>query len=143
MTEISHHSSSPALINDDMEYPTWLAGESQAVDIVGADDSLLCNEVLDYNALTDLGLNRGPFTGFARNTNEVPEGEGNAIYNIADLENLELDTPPDFHLTVSIVPCPILTTISIIYIVSATLYPCLQDLQFGSQDSILDWLDWL
>ncbi|CAK9161756.1 unnamed protein product [Ilex paraguariensis] len=116
VTEISHHSSSPALINDDMEYPTCLAGESQDVDIVGADDSLLCNEVLDYNALTDLGLNHGPFTGFARNTNDVPEGEGNANYNIADLENLELDTPLDCHLT---------------------------DLQFGSQDSILDWLDWL
>ncbi|CAK9180418.1 unnamed protein product [Ilex paraguariensis] len=115
VTETSHPSSSAAQIKDEMEYPTWLAGEPQDVNINGLDDALLCNEVFDsYALLNDPGLNHGPFTDFPRNTNEVPEVDGNATSGIAELENLELDTPPDFHLA---------------------------DLQFGSQDSIFGWLD--
>ncbi|XAR51918.1 hypothetical protein NMG60_11006720 [Bertholletia excelsa] len=114
-TEISHPSSSaPQLINES-ETHAWLAGESQAVDGNGVDDSLLCDENFDsYVALGDSGLHDGPPSDLNRLRNDSHGGDKNQTYSIADLENIELDTPPDFSLT---------------------------DLQFGSQDSILDWLD--
>ncbi|XP_057983286.1 SUPPRESSOR OF GAMMA RESPONSE 1-like isoform X2 [Malania oleifera] len=101
---------------DDLVYPEWLAGESQAVDNLdqnGIDDELLCKEIFgSYTPLGDPMLNPGPFAGHDRN--DFFGGDKNATCGIADLENLELDTPPDFQLA---------------------------DLQFGSQDSILGWLD--
>ncbi|GMN42606.1 hypothetical protein TIFTF001_011798 [Ficus carica] len=94
---------------DDMGYPAWLAGESQAIENSGLnsiDDSLLCKEIFDS------GFNYIPNTDFTYNDKFT--GENIAPCGVSDLENLELDTPPDFHLP---------------------------DLQFCSQDGILDWLD--
>ncbi|KAI8032643.1 SUPPRESSOR OF GAMMA RESPONSE 1 [Camellia lanceoleosa] len=114
-TETSHPSSSTPHFKDELETQTWLAGESQALDGNGVDDSLLCNEIFSsYSALS--GLNHGPFSDVARFTNDVPVGDRNPSCGIADLENLDLGTPPDFQLA---------------------------DLQFGSQESILGWLDHL
>ncbi|KAL7232654.1 hypothetical protein ACSBR2_010631 [Camellia fascicularis] len=114
-TETSHPSSSTPHFKDELETQTWLAGESQALDGNGVDDSLLCNEIFSsYSALS--GLNHGPFSDVARFTNDVPGGDRNPSCGIADLENLDLGTPPDFQLA---------------------------DLQFGSQESILGWLDHL
>ncbi|KAI8032648.1 SUPPRESSOR OF GAMMA RESPONSE 1 [Camellia lanceoleosa] len=108
-TETSHPSSSTPHFKDELETQTWLAGESQALDGNGVDDSLLCNEIFSsYSALS--GLNHGPFSDVARFTNDVPVGDRNPSCGIADLENLDLGTPPDFQLA---------------------------DLQFGSQESIL------
>lgn len=81
-----------------MGYPEWLAGESQAVessDINCLDETLLCKEIFDS------GLNYMSDGDFASGTNDLPKN-GNASYGIADLENLELDTPPDFQLSVSL-----------------------------------------
>ncbi|CAL5368287.1 unnamed protein product [Camellia sinensis] len=114
-TETSHPSSSTPHFKDKLETQTWLAGESQALDGNGVDDSLLCNEIFSsYSALS--GLNHGPFSDVAHFTNDVPVGDRNPSCGIADLENLDLGTPPDFQLA---------------------------DLQFGSQESILGWLDHL
>ncbi|XP_020534130.1 SUPPRESSOR OF GAMMA RESPONSE 1 isoform X2 [Jatropha curcas] len=105
--------------DDDVGYATWLAGESQAVensDFSGIDDSLLCKEILDGSSLlfNSSGLNNVSCTSIASNTNQLTTRNNDTSYGIADLENLELDTPPDFQFG---------------------------DLQFSSQDSILDWLD--
>ncbi|KAF5958660.1 hypothetical protein HYC85_005885 [Camellia sinensis] len=110
------HPSFSTQFKNDMETHTCLAGESQAIDGNGLDDLLLCNEIFDsYAALADSGLNDGPFSTSSRPTNDNNSGvDRNVTCGIADLENLELDTPPDFQLA---------------------------DLQFGSQESILGWLD--
>ncbi|CAH9078714.1 unnamed protein product [Cuscuta europaea] len=50
----------------------------------------------------------------ANHTNQIREGDGKNSTSISDLLNLELDSPPEFSL---------------------------QDLQFGSQDSISSWLN--
>ncbi|KAJ7974661.1 NAC domain-containing protein [Quillaja saponaria] len=93
---------------DNMAYPGWLAGESQAVenyDLDCLDDSLLCKENFDSSALT--------FKGYGCNANEVSENN-NRHSGISELEKIELDPLPDFHLS---------------------------NLDFGSQESIFDWLE--
>lgn len=105
-------------LEGDVEFPEWFAGESQAVensDFSALDDSLLCNEIFVSapRVPNNSGVNRVSCTGMAHNTNEV-NGNNNEPCGIAELENLELDTPPDFQLA---------------------------DLQIGSQESILGWLD--
>ncbi|KAL7094882.1 hypothetical protein ACP275_11G132700 [Erythranthe tilingii] len=78
-----------------------LKDEMEAVDLSGG-ESLLCNEIIgSYGAFDDLRPN-------------YPQVGGDFTCGIADLENIELDTPPDFQLN---------------------------DLQFASQDSVFDWLD--
>ncbi|KAF3444562.1 hypothetical protein FNV43_RR14254 [Rhamnella rubrinervis] len=88
------HAPQPNYLEDDVGYPAWLAGESQAIenDLTCLDDTLLCKE--DF----DSGLNYMSHTGFASNTNELANRSGNTSCGIADLQNLELDTPPDFQL---------------------------------------------
>lgn len=93
-----------------MEFPEWFAGESQAVensDFTALDDSLLCNEIFVSapRVPNNSGVNRVSYTGMAHNTNEV-NGNNNEPCGIAELENLELDTPPDFQLAVSFKFCP-------------------------------------
>ncbi|PSS30348.1 NAC domain-containing protein [Actinidia chinensis var. chinensis] len=115
ITETSHPSTSGPPYKEETETHTWLAGESQAVDENGVDDLLLCNENLNsYVSLDDLGLNDGPSNDFSRLTRDAPGVDRNPPCGIADLENLELDTPPDFQLA---------------------------DLYFDSQDSICGWFD--
>ncbi|KAF2308447.1 hypothetical protein GH714_009691 [Hevea brasiliensis] len=106
---------------DDVRYPAWLAGESQDVEnyeFSSINDSLLCKE--NFNSSSLFLDNSGNVSdgGVACSRNEVTGNNNNNKNNnapcgIADLENLELDTPPDFQLA---------------------------DLQFSSQDSILDWM---
>ncbi|KAG8637668.1 hypothetical protein MANES_15G151500v8 [Manihot esculenta] len=107
--------------------PAWLAGESQGVenpDFSGIHDSLLCKEIFDSSSLFLNGstLNNISYCGTASNTkqltgnNDSNKNNNNAPCGIADLENLDFDTPPDFQLA---------------------------DLQFSSQDSILGWIDQL
>lgn len=84
-----------------MGYPAWLAGESQAVEngLNCSDDSLLCKEIFDT------GLNYMSHAGFASNTNELPRN-GDTSCGIAELENLEFDTPPDFQVAVGFASYP-------------------------------------
>ena len=71
-----------------MEY---LAGESQAVDpnLTDINDPLLCKEIFSACAPLDNGMMNMTDKGY------------HGSYSIADLENIDLDTPPDFQLTVS------------------------------------------
>ncbi|XVF14024.1 hypothetical protein REPUB_Repub09cG0020700 [Reevesia pubescens] len=102
---------------NDLDYPAWLAGESQAAenpDLNCLDDSLLCDELLDSSSLLKNSVkNQVSYNGCAHCTNETT-GNNDASCGISELENLEFDTPPDLPLA---------------------------DLQFGSQESILSWLD--
>jgi hypothetical protein len=89
--------------------PAWLAGESQAVencDLNCLDDSLLCKEIFDSSApLNYWGLNDISYTNFVSNKNEATINN-NAASGIPELENIELDTPPDFQLAVSFTSYP-------------------------------------
>ncbi|CAJ2669658.1 unnamed protein product [Trifolium pratense] len=97
-----------------------LAGESQALEnseYKGLDDLLLCKEILDSSALLDdTGLD-------SITTKDIPYYDNRMTGNdnitrgttsTSVLDTLELGTPPDFDLS---------------------------NLTFGSQDSILDWVD--
>ncbi|EYU34749.1 hypothetical protein MIMGU_mgv1a023855mg [Erythranthe guttata] len=87
--------------SDEDEREGEYVDEMEAVDLSGG-ESLLCNEIIgSYGAFDDLRPN-------------YPQVGGDFTCGIADLENIELDTPPDFQLN---------------------------DLQFASQDSVFDWLD--
>lgn len=100
--ESSHPLSYPQL-KEQIDFTATLAGESQAVDM---DDLLLCNEIIDsYAPLSDLRPINSSNTQVARNITNLTQGDGNSTFGIADLENLELDTPPDFQLEVSSSSC--------------------------------------
>ncbi|XP_019185788.1 PREDICTED: NAC domain-containing protein 8-like [Ipomoea nil] len=95
------------------EYPGCLAGESQAAaDATDIDDFLLCDEIVGSFDFNNLPSNHATSANF----NPMPQEANNtsSSTNIADLVNLELDSAPEFSL---------------------------QDLPFGSQDSISSWLD--
>lgn len=109
---ISEASLSPApdtKAEDNMEYPAWLAGESQAfdnTDLNCMDDLLLCNEILDSRApLNHSGMNHTSYTDLFSNKIES-SGNNNVSPGIADLVNIELDTPPEFSLSVSFTSHP-------------------------------------
>ena len=79
-------------------------------DFDGLDDILLCKEILDSSALlSDSGFNSAAVNGFASNASEMA-GNDNLSYGISVLDTLDLGTPPDFDLSVSIqlpfVPLP-------------------------------------
>ncbi|KAH7670606.1 NAC domain-containing protein [Dioscorea alata] len=97
--------------------PTWCAGESQAVEEPDSninDEALLCHEDLDsFPAFEDSSL-QFQFPDLDHSKNEIPGKISNSLSGFYDLDNIEIDTPPDFQLA---------------------------DLQFGSQDSITSWLD--
>ncbi|KAF0935876.1 hypothetical protein E2562_036517 [Oryza meyeriana var. granulata] len=104
-------------LKDDAGNPAWCAGESQAArEAVQArpnlDESLRCHEVLDSFYHETLLPSDRPILSQGRN--EMLDRNLNALYGLPDLYNVDLGTPPDFHLA---------------------------DLQFGSQESIGNWLD--
>ncbi|XVE67853.1 hypothetical protein DITRI_Ditri09bG0021200 [Diplodiscus trichospermus] len=102
---------------DNLDYPEWLAGESQAAENPGLnclETSLLCDELWDSSSmLKNSEKNQDSYAGCAHCTNELT-GNNDKSGGISELENLEFDTPPDLPLA---------------------------DLQFGSQESLLSWLD--
>ncbi|KAG9158225.1 hypothetical protein Leryth_000373 [Lithospermum erythrorhizon] len=100
-----------AQIRDEQGY-VLLAGESQGTEGNGISDFLLCNEMIDPWGPSSSELKFEFPTGAIGNNNQPLNGDFNAPCSIADLENLELDTPPD-----------------------------LADLMITSQDSLLDWWD--
>ncbi|XP_042501168.1 SUPPRESSOR OF GAMMA RESPONSE 1-like [Macadamia integrifolia] len=110
----------PAIrLGDERVDPSWWAGESQAVedpDLNGVGDSLLCNEILDsYAPIDNPGLrNNSYLLDFNSSQTNAVEGDVGAANGIPDLDGIELDTPPDFQFL---------------------------DLQVGSQESIMGWLD--
>ncbi|XP_043725491.1 SUPPRESSOR OF GAMMA RESPONSE 1-like [Telopea speciosissima] len=110
----------PAIrLDDEKVDASWWAGESQAVEDLdpnGVDDSLLCNEILDsYAPIDNPGVrNTSYLLDFNGSQTDAVQGVVGAANGIPDLDGIELGTPPDFELA---------------------------DLQFGSQESIMSWLD--
>lgn len=108
MKEEGPYSTCDSQLKDELEYKSWLAGESQIEEDMNSMDKLLqCDEIMDSSTLSsDFGLRTGgpssnPISG--NNVNDVvPQGNNNSSSGIAELENLELDTPPDFQFSVSI-----------------------------------------
>ncbi|KAL2523292.1 NAC domain containing protein 44 [Forsythia ovata] len=110
----SSHPLSKSQLRDEMEHHTCLDRESKAVDS-SREDSLLCDEIIDSHAIFgNLNPNNVPSTQVAHNIINANQRDDSTTCGISDLENLELDTPPDFPIS---------------------------DLQFASQDSVFDWLD--
>ncbi|XP_008230522.1 PREDICTED: NAC domain-containing protein 8 [Prunus mume] len=100
---------------DNIGDTTWLAGESQAdenCDLDCLEDTLLCKETFNSSTLLN-GSFADRITDFPSNIYGVT-GNSSTSCGIGDLENIDLGTPPDFQLA---------------------------DLQFGSQESLLGWLD--
>ncbi|XP_008812203.2 SUPPRESSOR OF GAMMA RESPONSE 1-like [Phoenix dactylifera] len=101
-------------LTDEGESPAWWAGESLAVeepDPNNLDESLLCHEVLDSFPPIEDSFD---YPNLNRDKNETPATQANTLCGFSDLDNIIIDTPPDFQLA---------------------------DLQFGSQESITSWLD--
>lgn len=122
-----------------------MAGEPQAIDGNGVDhDSLLYNKIWDsYVALEDSRINEGPFDELSRLTHkDDPIGNQNPPCGIADLENLEFDTPlGSQQLSVSSTHPSSIGIFASCQNSLNTYSSCKfsQDLSFGSQDS--SWLD--
>ncbi|KAJ8475616.1 hypothetical protein OPV22_019343 [Ensete ventricosum] len=99
------------------ETSIWWAGESQAVDEMHPSnfhESLLCHEVLDsfpHYEESSIHLN---CTNLDCSRNQTVAAISSTACGFSDLDNILIDTPPDFQLS---------------------------DLQFGSQESIMSWLD--
>ncbi|KAL5208049.1 hypothetical protein ABZP36_032484 [Zizania latifolia] len=104
-------------LKDDADNPAWCSGESLAVEEAvharpNLDESLHCHEVLGSFYHETLLPSDCPILSQGRN--EMLDRNLNGIYGLPDLYNVNLGTPPDFQLA---------------------------DLQFGSQESIGNWLD--
>ncbi|XP_039031976.1 SUPPRESSOR OF GAMMA RESPONSE 1-like [Hibiscus syriacus] len=115
--EGSHLPKDSVQCKDNSDYPAWWAEESQAVensDFNGLDDFLLCNELLDSSSLQTSSVKNSLSNVSCTDGTTETKGNKDIDSGISELENLEFDTPPDVPLA---------------------------DLQFGSQDSFLSWLD--
>ncbi|XAR58229.1 hypothetical protein NMG60_11026643 [Bertholletia excelsa] len=120
--ETSHPSSTSSQFKSIMEARTWPEGDSQAIDDNGMKDNTPSNGIFSSGtSLLAVGLSNGPFDSFSNttlnsfaNTSNFPGLDKTVPCGIADLENLEFHSPPDFQLT---------------------------DLSFGSQESFPGWLD--
>ncbi|PIN17925.1 hypothetical protein CDL12_09414 [Handroanthus impetiginosus] len=107
------HPSDGSVLEDKMEYATCLAAGSE--DVLGGADSLFCDEIIDsFATFNELRPDNVSSTQVGSNMSDVHQRDISASCDIGDLNNLELNNPPDFLLT---------------------------DLQFASQDSVFDWLD--
>lgn len=111
------------------------------------DESLLCLE--DPASLNDETLLPLDYPILSQCRNELLDGNMNAFYGLADLSNVDLGTPPDFQLSVSLsflVPLDanmLHVTDHLNMPLSVFMFLSLlrQDFQFGSQESIGSWLD--
>ncbi|OMO69266.1 hypothetical protein COLO4_29168 [Corchorus olitorius] len=80
---------------DDSKGKNWLAGESQAAEnprLDCLDYSSLCNDIIHISP-----PQKNEYNGCVDIKNEVTFNN-DASYGIPELENLDFDTPPDFHL---------------------------------------------
>lgn len=94
--------SSQAQLKDELEYP-YFAGEYQAVNLDSNEDALLCKEIFDsYFPVSNTIPYHVPSPGCVRDTSNAPSAERSESDVIPELDNIELDTPPDFQLAVSL-----------------------------------------
>lgn len=98
--------SSDVHLKDDIDFP-YLADESQAVNLDGIEDSLFCDEILDSSALNNnynnSGLHHDSSSALFSEATDASGAENNMNINcgIPELDDIDLDTPPDFQLSVS------------------------------------------
>jgi hypothetical protein len=95
----------PIVGPDDDVNPTWCTGEVQAVGepsraAPSLDESLLCLE--DPASLNDVTLLPMDYPILSQCRNEMFDSNLNAFYGLPDLNNVDLGTPPDLQLSVSL-----------------------------------------
>jgi len=89
--------------NDDDVNSLWLAGESQAVeefDPKSLEQSLLCHEVLDNFSHADEPSFHLSYSDLDHGRNDMVDRNPSAGCLFSELDNIPIDTPPDFHLAV-------------------------------------------
>lgn len=106
------HASYGSRLEDEMEYASCLAVHASETDDLSGANSLLCNELIAFGdarlknpSSTQVGLKNPSSTQVDCDICTVHQRDSNAGCGIGDLDNLELDSPPDFQLTVSSFPC--------------------------------------
>ncbi|XP_047973478.1 SUPPRESSOR OF GAMMA RESPONSE 1-like isoform X1 [Salvia hispanica] len=101
---------------EDVEFSSCLGGNIKAVDATLL-EPLFCNEIIEsYDAFGELEPQNPCSTQVNCDINAVNDRDANGCSGIGELDNIELDTPPDFNS---------------------------QELEFPSQDSVFDMLDLL
>ena len=89
--------------SDDGVNSFCLAGESQAVeefDPKAMEESLWCHEVLDNFAHADEPSMHLAYSDLDHGRNDIADRNLNAGPLFSELDNIPIDTPPDFHLAV-------------------------------------------
>ncbi|XXG73250.1 hypothetical protein AAC387_Pa07g2201 [Persea americana] len=72
--------------------------------LIDIDESLLCNEILDsFPPFDEPGLEHIPYFSDCSHRSEPIEQDLNSLRRIPDLDNIEVDTLPDFQLAVSFI----------------------------------------
>ncbi|GER41310.1 NAC domain containing protein 85 [Striga asiatica] len=94
--EPPHHRSFDSGTNNEIGYATSLDENSEVADLSRA-DSLLCDKIIhSYTNLDDLKPNIPSLTQAGFDVSSSYQKYGNASHDISDLNNLLLDTLPDF-----------------------------------------------
>jgi hypothetical protein len=92
-------------LDDDAGNPAWCTGEVQAVEEPSRpqpslDESLLCLE--DPASLNDVTLLPLDYPVLSQCRAEMLDSDMNAFYGLPDMSNVDLGTPPDLQLSVSL-----------------------------------------
>jgi hypothetical protein len=134
-------------LEDDAVNPAWCAGAVEQQAGAGAsgaqpnpEEPLLCRE--DPNSLNDVTLLPMDNPILSQCRNEILDRSLNMFYELPDLHNVDLGTPPDLQLGVSSYPSDVPgASICSLIALSNLSFVLPQDLQFGSQESLGSWLD--
>lgn len=93
-----YHASYGSRLQDD-GFTTSLGANTEAVDL-RRDDSLFCKENIDfYDVYGDFRLENPCSTQVNSGLNAEHERDTNACSGFGELDNIELDTPPDFNVS--------------------------------------------
>ena len=94
-------------LEDDAVNPAWCAGAEEQQAVGGAsraqlnpDEPLLCRE--DPDSLNDEALFPLDYPILSQCRNEILDGNLNMFYGLPDLHNVDLGTPPDLQIGVSL-----------------------------------------
>lgn len=97
---------SVGLQNEDGVNTLWFAGESQAPEEFDPNtmESLLCHEVLDNFAAVNESSMRSNGIDLVQGRNDMFDRSCNMRCPFSELDNITIDTPPDFQLSVRFIP---------------------------------------
>lgn len=89
---------------EDVEFSSCLGGNIKAVDATLL-EPLFCNEIIEsYDAFGELEPQNPCSTQVNCDINAVNDRDANGCSGIGELDNIELDTPPDFNVSPSSAP---------------------------------------